>query len=54
MKGTLKVQLDDHVEVLSEGDSIFYDSGHGHGMIATGGADCTFLAFVMKPHEEKE
>lgn len=54
MKGALKVQLEDHVEVLTEGDSIFYDSGHGHGMIATGGADCTFLAFVMKPHTEKE
>ncbi len=54
LKGSLKVQLENHVEVLTEGDSIFYDSGHGHGMIATGGADCVFLAFVMKPGKEKE
>ncbi len=26
-----------------------YDSGRGHGMIATGGEPCTFLAIVMKP-----
>lgn len=48
LKGSLKVQLDDHIEVLGEGDAIYYDSGHGHGMIATGGNDCVFLAFVMK------
>ena len=51
VKGSLKVQLEDHVEVLGEGDAVFYDSGHGHGMIATGGEDCTFLAFVMKDPE---
>lgn len=48
LKGSMKIQLEDHIEVLGEGDSIFYDSSHGHGMIATGGNDCTFLAFVMK------
>lgn len=48
LKGSLKIQLDDHVEVLGEGDSVFYDSGHAHGMIATGGTDCVFLAFVIK------
>ncbi len=51
LKGSLKIQLDNHVEVLSEGDSVFYDSGHNHGMIATGGSDCTFLAFVIKTPE---
>ncbi len=53
LKGSLKVQFENHVEVLTEGDSIFYDSGHGHGMIATGGADCVFLAFVMKPNKNE-
>lgn len=48
LKGSLKIQLEDHIEVLSEGDSIFFDSGHGHGMIATGGQDCIFLAMVLK------
>lgn len=51
LKGTLKVQLDEHVEVLSEGDSVYYDSSHNHGMIAVGGADCVFLAFVMKDQD---
>ena len=27
--------------------------GHGHGMIATGGEPCVFLAIVMKPEGEK-
>lgn len=47
LSGSLKVRLEDHVVVLHAGDSIFYDSGHGHGMIAVGGSDCEFLAVVM-------
>lgn len=48
ISGTLKVQLDDYVEILNEGDSVYYDSSHKHGMIAIGGKPCVFLAFVMK------
>jgi len=48
LKGSLKFQLGDHVEVLVEGDSVFYNSGDSHGMIATGGSECVFLAIVMK------
>lgn len=48
LKGSLKVDLDGHVEVLNAGDAIYYDSGHRHGMIATGGSDCDFLAVVLK------
>lgn len=51
IKGSLKVRLEDHTEVLNEGDSIYYDSGHGHGMIATNGEDCVFLAIVMNVGE---
>ncbi|MBQ7875570.1 MAG: AMP-binding protein [Oscillospiraceae bacterium] len=47
IKGSLKVQVGDHTEVLNEGDSIFYKSSAPHGMIAVGGDDCTFLAMVM-------
>ncbi len=47
LRGSLKVVLDGHVEVLHEGDSVYYDSGHPHGMVAVGGADCEFLAFVL-------
>jgi transcriptional regulator with XRE-family HTH domain len=38
-----------HVEELGPGDAVFYDSGQGHGMSATGGKPCTFLAVVFKP-----
>ncbi len=48
LKGSLKIKLDDHIEILNEGDFIYYDSSHGHGMVATGGKDCEFLAIVMK------
>lgn len=48
LKGSLKVRMEDHVLTLNEGDSIMYDSGHGHGMIATNGQDCEFLAVVIK------
>ena len=48
ISGELKVQLDDHIEYLHEGDSIYYDSSHRHGMIASGGRDCVFLAIVFK------
>ena len=54
LKGSLKVQLEDHIEILGEGDAIYYDSNHGHGMIATGGNDCTFIALVVRdPDEER-
>ncbi|MBO5223140.1 MAG: AMP-binding protein [Clostridia bacterium] len=52
VKGTLKVQVGDHVEILGEGDSIYYDSSTPHGMIATGGADCIFYAIVLNPASE--
>lgn len=54
IKGSLKVDLDGHIEILNEGDSLFYDSGNRHGMIATGGRDCEFLAIVIKKINEKK
>ena len=30
----MKVQVGSHIEVLREGDSIYYNSGTPHGMIA--------------------
>ena len=47
MSGSLKVQVGDHVETLGEGDSIYYDSGTPHGMIAVDGRDCLFVAVVL-------
>lgn len=55
LKGSLKVAMEDHIEILGEGDCIYYDSGRGHGMIATGGQDCEFLAITIHPpKKEKE
>ena len=39
LSGKLKVRVGDNEEVLSEGDSIYYDSSTPHGMIAMDGAD---------------
>jgi transcriptional regulator with XRE-family HTH domain len=47
LSGTLKVDLNGHIEILHEGDSLYYDSSYPHGMIATGGNDCEFLAVVI-------
>ena len=49
LSGQLRFAYEDHVEDLGPGDTLLYDSGRGHGMIAIGGAPCTFLALVMKP-----
>lgn len=53
VSGQLKVKIGDHVTVLNEGDSIYYDSSTPHGMIATGGSDCTFCAVIL-PGEKAE
>ncbi|MEE0807946.1 MAG: XRE family transcriptional regulator, partial [Acutalibacteraceae bacterium] len=49
IKGTLKVQVGDHIEFLREGDSIYYDSSTPHGMIAAENDDCIFYAIVLNP-----
>ena len=50
MSVTEKVELYkfDEEKYLKEGDAIYYNSGRAHGMIATGGEDCKFLAVVIK------
>ena len=48
IKGSLRFVYEDHEEVLNEGDFVIHDSSRGHGMIATGGQDCTFLAIIIK------
>lgn len=45
--------MEDYEEILKHGDAIYYDSGRGHGMVAAGGAPCTFLAIVMRRIEEE-
>ncbi|MBR6572847.1 MAG: AMP-binding protein [Clostridia bacterium] len=47
IKGTMRIRVGDHEEILHEGDSIFYKSSTPHGMIAVDGKDCVFLAVIM-------
>ncbi len=54
ISGKLKVQIGNHTEVLSEGDSIYYDSSTPHGMIAVDGEDCVFCAVVLPGEDTKE
>jgi len=51
LSGRLRFAHGDHVEELGAGDTVYYDSSFGHGMIATGGEPCTFLAIVIKAHD---
>ncbi|MBE6939156.1 MAG: helix-turn-helix domain-containing protein [Ruminococcaceae bacterium] len=51
VKGKLKVQVGEHVDVLSEGDSIFYNSLIPHGMIAVSEGGCEFHAVVLNPQD---
>ncbi len=54
LEGSLKVQIGEHVEVLHEGDSIYYNSSTPHGMIAVDGRDCVFCAVVLSGEDVKE
>ena len=47
IKGSMRIKVGDHEEVLREGDSIFYKSSTPHGMIAIDGRDCVFLSMIM-------
>ncbi len=51
VKGSLKVQVGNHVDVLNEGDSIFYNSLIPHGMIAVSEGGCEFHAVVLNPQD---
>lgn len=48
LSGSLKVQMEDHIEILNAGDSIYYNSTRWHGMVAYGNEPCVFIAVVMK------
>ncbi len=47
ISGKLKIQIGNHTEILSAGDSIYYDSSTPHGMIAAEGEDAEFYAIVL-------
>ena len=52
--GQMKIQIGEHTEILNPGDTIYYDSGTPHGMIAVGGKDCTFYAIVLRNQAARE
>lgn len=47
ISGQLKFIINDHEEILNEGDCVYYNSKNPHGMIACGGKDCKFLAVLI-------
>lgn len=47
VSGQLKVQVGDNIEILNEGDSIYYDSSEMHDEWAVGGKECKFYAVVF-------
>ena len=48
LKGRMKVVVGGHDLVLEEGDSLYFDSGREHAMVALGDEGATFLAETMK------
>ena len=49
ISGRMRFAYETHIEELGPGDTLMYDSGRGHGMIAIGGEPCVFIAIVMNP-----
>ncbi|MDR2714610.1 MAG: cupin domain-containing protein, partial [Coriobacteriales bacterium] len=51
ISGKMRFAYEDHIEEVGPGDTLYYNSSRGHGMIAIGGEPCVFLAVVLKPAE---
>ena len=49
IKGTMRMTVGSHTEILHEGDSIYYDSSLPHNETALDGEDCEIYALVMAP-----
>ena len=47
LEGTLKVSINGHDIILSEGDSLFFDSNANHGMKAMNNQTARFLAIIF-------
>ncbi len=48
LTGKLKFSHEGRIVEVGPGDTLYYDSGKGHGMIATSKEGCTFLAVIMR------
>ncbi len=51
ISGVLRFAYENHMEDLYPGDSVYYDSSKGHGLMALDGEECVFLAIVMKEND---
>lgn len=47
LKGSLAITVGGHELTLHEGDSLFFDAGHDHGMKALNGEPAQFLAIIL-------
>ncbi len=47
LEGSLKLIIKDHEFILAEGDSIYFDSGCEHAMVALNNKPARFLAIIM-------
>lgn len=55
LSGHLRFAFEDHIEEVGPGDTLLYDSGRGHGIIAIGGEDAQILAIVIpEPDSDDE
>ncbi len=48
VSGRMQIQIQDRVEVLNPGDTIYYNSGEPHGIRALDGKDCEIYAIVLR------
>lgn len=53
ISGTLRFSHEGRIVDVGPGDTLYYDSGRGHGMIATSPEGCVFLAVVMRRSGEE-
>ncbi len=51
IKGRLLVQINEQIEILSPGDTIYYNSAAPHALLALDGRDCEIYAIVLNPTE---
>lgn len=47
LEGRMKINIDGKEMILEVGDSIYFNSGLPHGMLALDGKDCRFLALIF-------
>lgn len=47
LEGTMKIVVEGHEVILSPGDSIYFDSRHGHGLRAMGTTPVKLLTVIL-------